>query len=62
MPLLQRIGHLGARLADAGEMIFVGGDVGGTARRSSPLRHHVHACPEARQRGDDGLVELALMA
>ena len=58
--LLQRIGHLGARLADAGEDDLVGGDAGGAGAAQLALRHHVHAGPEARQRGDDGLVGIGL--
>ena len=58
--LLQRIGHLRARLADAGEDDLVGGDAGGAGAAQLALRHHVHAGAEARQRGDDGLVGVGL--
>ena len=60
MPSPQRVGHLRARLADAGEDDLVGRHAGGPGAAQLALGHHVHAGAEAGQGGDHGLVGVGL--
>ena len=58
--LAQRIGHLGARLADAGEDDLGRRHAGGPRAAQLALGDHVHAGAEPGQGGDHGLVGVGL--
>ena len=60
--LAQRIGHLLARLADAGEDDLVRRHAGRARAAQLALRDHVHAGAEPGQRGITAWLELALTA
>ena len=58
--LLERVSHLGARFADAGENDARGRHAGGERPAQLAFRHDVHAGAELAERRQDGLVRVRL--